>query len=239
MMSLPELFSYIRKAQEIKQKHVSIQAGIAQPSLAKFESGKAGLSIDTLLRIAPLINMNPLYISGEHPNPFLSDALIKIRLPEGFLSGIHFNILYFLAEKNTRLDIILLIAPLGLYRLLTRSVFENPVFAIAVRDDFNNYFMLRRKSNNPIYGEREMLSRLNEISQESRTLISTSVSKIINKDLLGKIMDWTVTKDDVEHLFSDLKKIPLVPTEKEEDLLRKIREKNIDPHTIIKDFFGE
>jgi transcriptional regulator with XRE-family HTH domain len=58
-MTLRELFISMRRAQGIKQGLVASQAGIAQPSLAKFEKGRATLSTRTLTRRAPITNLNP------------------------------------------------------------------------------------------------------------------------------------------------------------------------------------
>lgn len=229
------LFSYVRKLQSIRQGHISESLGIAQSSVARFEAMKATLSLGTIERIAPLLNIDPLYVSGESGNPFKSDKLIKMLLPEGLGSGIDFSILYFLAEKNLVLNLGLLVAPMKYYqKIFSVGALENPVYAIALKDQMGNHFIFRRKANYPLFGERELQIKLQEISNQYDHKISVEMKRI-DEDLTKKIKSWTVGIEDIEPLFQHIED-PLIPTEKEIELLRALREPNADPRRIIKDF---
>ncbi|OPY67113.1 MAG: transcriptional repressor DicA [Syntrophorhabdaceae bacterium PtaU1.Bin034] len=169
-----------------------------------------------------------------------SDGLIKMKLPESIRGGIDFEIIYFIAEKNKALSIIFLVAPLFIHKkFLSKTVFENPVYAIALRDESNNTFLFRRKSNNPLFGERELQLKLNEISKKYKTEIVTSIEKV-EEALTDKIKNWTVAMEDIESLFEkrDLHlaagDLPLHPTEEELKLLGVMRERKIAPQDLMK-----
>jgi hypothetical protein len=141
--------------------------------------------------------------------------------------------IYFLAEKNKFLKILLLVAPSRLFRkILEKTVFENLVYAIAIEDAGGNIFLFRRKANYPLVGDRELQIKMQEIAAKERTELQIHVTKI-NRKTTDKIGDWSVTKEDVEPLFADIEG-PLALTDEEKTLIKNIREWNIPPADIEK-----
>lgn len=233
MKNIPLLFSTTRKLQGIRQGHISKSLGIAQSSVARFEAMKATLGLGTIERIAPLLNIDPLYVSGESGNPFKSDKLIKMLLPEGLASGIDFSILYFLAEKNRVLNLALLVPPMKYYqKLLAMGAMENPVYAIALKDANGNCFIFRRKANYPLYGKRELELKLQEISTKYGHEMNVIMNRI-GEDLTSKIKNWTVERKDTEPLLENIN-VSLVPTENEIELLKMLRRQNVNLEDVMK-----
>ena len=138
-------------------------------------------------------------------------------------------------QKNLLLNLGLLVAPMKYYqKIFSVGALENPVYAIALKDQMGNHFIFRRKANYPLFGERELQIKLQEISNQYDHEISVEMKRI-DEDLTKKIKNWTVGKEDIEPLFQHIED-PLIPTEKEIELLRALREPNADPQRIIKDF---
>ncbi len=243
MKNISELFSKTRKMQGIKQSYVAESLGVTHGAVGQFEAGSSALSIHNLAKYAAIINIDPLYISSDSSNPFKSDDLIKMFLPESMMQGIDFEMIYFIASKNKKLKIVFLIAPLLIYKkLLSIGVFENPVYAIIIKDDNNNTFLFRRKNkNNPLYGERKLQLELSKMRFEFKIKIYKDI-KEIDDDLTKKIKDWTVEKKDIEPLFSDVMpylesseedQYSVIPYKEENDLLKFIRKNNIAPQDVI------
>ncbi|MCX5803506.1 MAG: helix-turn-helix transcriptional regulator [Proteobacteria bacterium] len=201
MKDISEFFSQTRRLQGIKQVALAKELGITHSAIANFEAKKTKLSSETIIKIARLININPLYVTTEGVNPFKSDNLIKMVLPETLIEGLNFGIIFFLGEVNVQLNIIFLVAPSSIFqKILSKTVFENPVYAIAIKDGDNNVFLFRRKSNDPLYGERNLQLKLKEISRRYKTKINIDITKI-NKSLIDKIKNLTVEKEDIETFF--------------------------------------
>jgi len=198
---ISKIFSEIRKLQGIKQSSLAKELGITQSAIANFEGKKSKLSSEIIIKIARLCNINPLYITSKATNPFKSNKLIKMLLPETMIEGLSFEMIFFLAEVNAQLNIIFLVAPSLIFqKFLSKTVFENPVYAIAIKDSDNNVFLFRRKSNDPLYGERNLQLKLKEISRKCKTKIYTDITQI-DKNLTDKIKKLTVEKEDIETFF--------------------------------------
>ncbi|HNQ62752.1 MAG TPA: helix-turn-helix transcriptional regulator [Syntrophorhabdaceae bacterium] len=220
------MFKIARELQGIKQTELANFVGIKQQSIVPFENGKASLSHQTLCKMASFININEAFLSGDSPNPFSSDKLIKMKLPDRLLGGVDYTIIYFLSEKNEELDVVFLVAPLMVYeRLLSRTALENPVFAIAIKDKDDNYFLFKRKSSDPLIGERELQIETKAIAEKNNHHISFRIHKIDEK-LYEKIKKWSVENDDIKIFFSTNENKIL--TEKEWEIIQRIRKKKAE-----------
>jgi len=233
-MELHNIFRFARKTQNIKQSYLAEKAGIAQPSLANYESGHSTLSEKTLIALAPIININPKHIRAESDNPFFSKDLIKMFFPESMISGMDYGPLEFIMRANSALEIIFLIATSKsktFNKIISKTIIGPMTIAVLVRDQDGNTFILRRKRRGTcLVGEKDIEDKLTRLAKEENKEVVFQ-SKRITSDLTGKIKDWTVEKKDVESLFSETRKIEL--TVEEIELIEQIRAKGVNPKTII------
>jgi len=236
-LELHQIFKMAREAQGIKQSLVAKKGGIAPPSLSQYENGHATLSTKTLLKLAPILNINPSYIKGESANPFLSKDLIKMFLPERFLTGMDYAPIEFLVRFNSALEIVFLIPASRVKafdKVISKTIIGQLTIAILIRDQDGNTFILRRKTSGAyLVGELDLQAKLSQIAKEEKKEKKELVFRTekITRDLFKKIKDWTVTKRDVEALFSKTQKIELSADEKK--LIDKIRAKGIDPKSLL------
>jgi hypothetical protein len=106
--------------------------------------------IKTLSKIAPLLNLNPAYLTGVSSNPFKCNDLIKFHLPEG-MGGIDYSIIFF-AEHNKYLNIIFFTSLSPLYsKYRNNTVYGYPVIAIGIKDAEGNTFLLKRMPRKPLF----------------------------------------------------------------------------------------
>lgn len=239
-MQINVLFKMARDAQAVKQLDMVSASGVTQVALSRFESGKSTLSLDTLLKIAPILNISLSYLKGESSNPFHSQNLIKMFLPEG-MSGPDFELIYLLAETNQRLDFIFLQLPPVFGNRLARLGFGGGPYtiAIAIRNDDNNYFLFRTKPRpivnraGDITGLQEMQTRIQEKATESDRTVSFSVLTL-SEALHEIIQNWTVEKADIEGLFPIPDQEKKQNTREEENLLKLLRESKIPAVEIRK-----
>lgn len=232
-----DLFATARKLQGTKQLYVARELGITQGAIANFEAGRTTLGPDTLQKYAKILNINPLFISGESQRPFKSDELIKMRLPETLLGGIDYSIIYFLSEHNKILNLIFFITASPLYsKFLRDTVFGYPVFAIAIQDSDNNVFLLRRRKSDVLIGEREIIVKLEDINKKG-----ICKTKIYHQVILAgqekKFKDFSITKKEIDDYFLTVTAPDIVTSKQEDDLIKFLRANNIDPATVIELLF--
>lgn len=229
-----DLLASVRKYEGVKQSDMAAELGITQSAIAKFEARKTKLGPDTLAGIARRLGINPDYLDDETQNPFKAQGrLIKMLLPEAFVSGIDYSILYFLAERNAFLKVLFLVAPSGLFRkILAKTAFENLIYAIAVEDSAGNFFLFRRKANYPLVGDRELQMKMSDIAAQAGTELQTKIIRVGRK-IAGRIADWTIERTDIEPLFRNMEG-PLLLTTEEKEMIRAIRERKMRPAEVEK-----
>jgi transcriptional regulator with XRE-family HTH domain len=227
-----QLYRIVRTLQGKKQTEVAEAAGVKQSSLNAFELGKASLSLNTRIKIATFLNINPLFISGESSNPFKSNDLIKFRLPESILGTIDYSIIFFIAEHNKYLNFIYFISSSPIYsKFLDKTVFAYPVISIAIKDADNNIFLINRKTRFPLVGERELIGKLSGLSKENKIRIITNHHLLLAGQEV-KFKDFSITKDEVLNCFDNLDDT-IITTKEENELIKYIRENNINPQDVI------
>lgn len=237
---LGALFAVVRKGKGITQNDIAEAVGLARSAIAQFERGHASLSNDTLIRIAPLLNINPDYISIKEVNPFKSGSndLIKLYLPENTMTlALDYSLIYFLAatEANRSLDFLFLSPDVRAASIA--NPFEAVIYAIAVRDSANNIFLFRRKLHmawGSVTGEKELQTRITQLSEEKGKKISFKIKKIDSR-LYEIIREWTAVRRDIEPLFESAE-IPLMSslTDAEKKLIAEMRTKKISPSKVIR-----
>ena len=257
-MEINKIFKIARESQNINQTIISEAAEITQTAISKFENGNSTLSEKTLKKIAPLLNINPDFVSGKSLNPFKSSSLVKLFVG---LGGLYFFLNLFL-EYNRKLDF-LSIAPRfsGMEKLTKQfgirllvsivgkkisSAAGTFIYAVAVRDASNNYFLIRNFNNKGFLlweGEDENIEwYVNKILYKNKFFEETrghgdrsyTFNRLeINRPFYEKIRDWNIKRKDIEPLFRSKSKEPLTLTETEKKLILSVREKSIDPHILI------
>lgn len=243
------LFCSARIAKNITQSELAQIAVINRSSIAQFEKSIASLSIQTLLKIAPALDINPDFLLEKSDNPFKSKNLIKF-----FITGTSMpdrTILILTILYNTTLELITLIPPLSIIEKIktlptfrtvaavfdTHTLFGKMIYAVAVRDVDNNIFLFRRKKENDfiIWGDTDLQSNVSTLlgisGKDANKFIFAK--KEITRNLYEKIKNWDVVKEDIEPLFLKNKDISHLTesdlTGYEKELIQKIREKGIDP----------
>jgi len=238
-LKLNVAFQIAREIKGKKQQEIASKVGIKQPSLQRFEAGQAKLSKDTLLKIASLLDINPEYVTDQIKNPFNSKGLIKMFFSEKFLDPT-FEPILTLILANSQLEFISLVTKMHLIaRIKNIMPFQSPVYAIAIRDQDNNIFLLRKKSktdfvlayNNLLYKQMSFLLKL--IAKEKKMSLYFAILEI-DKNLYEKVMSWTVEREDIEPLFSQCEFMSYIdPTRQELTQLIKQRDMNIEPLTAL------
>jgi len=237
-MKTNEIFRLSRILGGKKQKEVAAGVGIKQPSVQRYEAGLTKLSKNTLLRIAPLLDINPEYVTDQTKNPFQSEGLIKMFFSEDMVSYGILEPINTLLAFNDNLTFLSLISKFDLPFKGTNFNFSlNPTYAIAIKDEDNNVFLLRRKlktdyvlADGNLYDKMSFTLRF--VKERRRSLYFAALE--IDKNLHEKVMSWTVEREDIEPLFSECKFMSYFdPTQQELAQLRKQRDMNIEPLTAL------
>jgi len=232
MKELSELFSTVRRLQGLKQTEIARHLGVTHGAIANFEAGRTKLSLDSTVKIATILNINPLFLTGESQNPFKSSDLIKFRLPESILGSIDYSIIYFIAEHNKHLNIIYFISSSTIYsKFLDKTVFAYPVIAIAIKDADNNIFLIKRKTQYPLVGERELIGKLSSLTEQGKSRIVTNHYLLLAGQEV-KFKDFSITKDEILDYFNKFDDM-IINTNEENELIKYIRKNNITPHDVI------
>ncbi|MDO9527696.1 MAG: helix-turn-helix domain-containing protein [Syntrophales bacterium] len=237
-MKINEIFRIARETRGKKQQEIASKAGIRQSSLQRFETGLAKLSKVTLVKIAPSLDINPEYVVDQTKNPFNSKGLIKMFFSEKFLDPT-FQPIVTLMFANSKLEFIsLVVSPRLVAGIKNIMPFQSPVYAVAIRDQDNNIFLLRKKSETDfVIADGDLLCRQISftfpfIKEKGRSLYFSNME--IDTNLYKKIKTWTVEREDIEPFFSQCEFMSyLDPTQQELAQLRKQRDMNIEPLTVL------
>lgn len=239
-MRIAELFRRAREAKGLKQSEIADQCGISRSALARFETGSLRLAEETLLLIAPLLDIDPEFLRGNATIPFKSPtgSLIKF-----VVDKYHVNTDMLLATILARCDVLeiyYLTPPLTIVdRIRHLNVAANPTYALLMRDEAGNVYLFRCKFSKDFLAWDDSISSW---QSEQRRLSGKSghfEQLIISKELFEKIRDWQdVDKADFDSLFSQktenliYKGIAL--SEAEKKLILFIREQHLDPEETIR-----
>ena len=245
-MRIAELFRITRLAKGIKQFQLADLAGISVSAFARFEGNKLGLSNDTLLRIAPYLDINPEYVVGNSDYPFLSTSNELIKF---FVDKFHFHddpILAMIRSSSTYLEYYSLTPHLSvLERIRHLNIADKPTYALLVKDGMSNNFIFRCKSNKDFMTWNDV-----HISRDTYFMKITNkqgwYDKVtINRSLYEKILQWDdICISDFEQLFEESKKnirFKLISKEQEADIINELREHHLDMYYVKKalDLIGD
>lgn len=206
------LFKSVRINQGIKQQDIANAAGISHVALCRFEAGLSRLSLETLLKIVPLLNMNPNFLSDTALNPFSSSRLIKMFLSVEFLEIKYSMLSLFHVMMHTKItQVVFLIPPVTIFdKVVNMNITrEVPVYAIICKDSSNNIFLFRRKNKTDFILKRQALEKA--LSRMVTILANTNMSsqkficktKKISRLTYDLIKNWTVELDDILPYMAD------------------------------------
>lgn len=238
-MRTAELFRSTRVAKGLKQSALAELGGISCSALARFEGGKLRLSEETLLRLAPYLDINPKYLEGNSNSPFMGcdNKLIKF-----FVDKYNFHkdpIIATIIGSSNSLEFYSLSPHLSIIeRIRYLNVADQPTYAMVIKDEFENVFIFRCKSN------KDFLSwDNNRINWDANLLHMTNKKghfekQIMSKELYDKIVNWDdVSLEDLQFLFQNkkqhLKLKTIVYTEVEAEMISEFRDSHINPAVAI------
>ena len=238
-MRISELFRRAREAKGLKQSEIADQCGISRSALARFETGSLRLAEETLLQIAPLLDIDPEFLRGNARIPFKSPtgSLIKF-----VVDKYHVNsdvLLSRLIALSDVLEIYYLTPPLTIVdRIRHLNVASNPTYALLMKDEAGNVYLFRCKSPKDFLAWDDSISSW---MSEQRRMAGKSghfEPLIISKELFEKIRDWQgIDKEDFDAVFSQktenliYKGIAL--SEAEKKLILFVRDLHLKPEDAI------
>ncbi|ACD94582.1 helix-turn-helix domain-containing protein [Trichlorobacter lovleyi] len=238
-MRIAELFRRAREAKGLKQSDIADQCGISRSALARFETGSLRLAEETLLLIAPLLDIDPEFLRGNAKIPFKSPtgSLIKY-----VVDKYHVNsdvLLSRLLALSDVLEIYYLSPPLTIVdRIRHLNVASNPTYALLMKDEAGNVYLFRCKSPKDFLAWDDSISSWQNEQRKMAGKGGHFEPLIISKELFEKIRDWQdIDKEDLDAVFSQktenliYKGIAL--SEAEKKLILFIRDHHLDPEETI------
>lgn len=186
----------VRDSQGISQSELSEKIGVSQSAIAQFEKMKATLSMRCMIRMAPILNVNPNYLQTGIGNPFrqtIKQKTIKMFFPEDPLGLIDTTLVRVIIKSNKQAEFFFLrpgyfdsslIAKEGgtvkkeLNQWLKQRAKKNMSCALFVCDSDNNTFLFKRK-NNRLFNNDELmdcfLRRIGKIDHKYFTFETASL----------------------------------------------------------------
>ncbi|MBN2569411.1 MAG: helix-turn-helix transcriptional regulator [Deltaproteobacteria bacterium] len=234
---LNKLFKLSRILKSVKQKDLANAVGITRQAIQRFEAGLTTLSPDTLRKVAPHLHINIEHITDQTKNPYDYRGLIKMLFSEKYIDPT-FEPIATLVLANSKLEFISLIAKIDpITRIKNMTLLQNPVYSVAIRDQDNNIFLLRRKSKTDYVladgNLHNTMWQTLEFVKEKRKLFYFATSQV-DRNLYKKIQSWTVEREDIEPLFSQCEFASYIdPTQQEYEQLINQRDLNIEPLTEL------
>ncbi|PKN89427.1 MAG: hypothetical protein CVU51_00325 [Deltaproteobacteria bacterium HGW-Deltaproteobacteria-1] len=197
MENLPLFLKMVRDAQGISQSELSEDLGVSQSAIAQFEKMKATLSMGRMIRMAPILNVNPNYLQTGIGNPFrqtIKQKTIKMFFPEDPLGRMDTTLVRLIIDANKQAEFFFLrpgyidslsIAKEGgtvkkaLSQWQRQRAKNTMVCALFVCDGDDNTFLFKRKNNRLFDNEELMvyfLRRTGEIDYKCFTLDTINLS---------------------------------------------------------------
>ena len=199
----------LREAKVLTQTAVAQVIGVDRSAIAHFEAGEeSALSVETQLRLAPLLDINPDYLLNKAPNPF------KPHDPSGL-------IMLFLKGKAFRADI----EPVRVvmeYGAITGTLFlsssrlsgvrrfkkvaggRTAIYGLALQDVDDNIYLALHKDPDSFIGYLDDLSAA--IREKGPDVAVNTVS--LDERLLDRLRQRTVHRDDLAAFFDYKYSIP-------------------------------
>ncbi|MDA8088721.1 MAG: helix-turn-helix transcriptional regulator [Nitrospiraceae bacterium] len=217
MTNLPLFIRSVREAQgitqgELKEKANALGIAISQSAIAQFEKMKATISLEKLIAIAPLLNLNPVFIESGTGNPFRQsnkERIINIFLPEDIFGKPDYDLIKTIAESNKK-ALFIFVKPnprsySNLRKISSLSETDDPIFALLVKDEDENIFLFRRKKSIDFLAGGALEAELEAIASRDKKYLEVQWQVFDSPD-------WEVIKsletdyDKVRCVFKDTEK---------------------------------
>jgi transcriptional regulator with XRE-family HTH domain len=199
----------LREAKALTQAAAAQVIGVDRSAIAHFEAGEeSALSVETLLKLAPLLDINPDYVLNKAPNPF------KPHDPSGIIA-------LFLKGKNFHADI----EPVQVimeYGAITGALFltssrlsgvrrfkkivggRTAIYGLSLQDVDDNIYLALHKDAGSFIGYLDDLSAA--IQEKGRDVTVNTIS--LDERLLDSLRKRTVHRDDLGAFFDYKYSIP-------------------------------
>ena len=198
-----------REAKALTQAAAAQVIGVDRSAIAHFEAGEeSALSVETLLKLAPLLDINPDYVLNKAPNPF------KPHDPSGvivlFLKGKAFNADIEPVQVIMEYGAVTGALFLSSSRLSGKRRFKKivggrtAIYGLALQDVDDNIYLALHKDPDSFIGYLDDLSAA--IREKGRDVATNTVS--LDERLLDSLRQRTVHRDDLAAFFDYKYSIP-------------------------------
>ena len=242
-MQFNEIITILRESKSLTREQLARMIELSSSAIDKFEKTNEGISHSNKIKIADIFNIDHEYINNKTAYPFGCNNFFKFHmLSKGIFPGFPgYEPLFTILELSRNIEIVSLMPELsGIKKITQRSIFEEPAYAIALRDKRNNIFLLRRKKENDFImwggGLKSPLLRILEIAKlEDRNINLALSTKQLADSQYKKIKSkWdNIKREDLEQFFRDSEKFNKIyePTNSEIELLQVLKKENVQSLT--------
>lgn len=219
----------------IRQADIARQVGITRSALSQYLKGKSSLSPETLLRIAPLINISPDYVRDKNGNPYGAANFFRMLVPDNMVTmSLDFSLFYLLMDANNALEFLFLSPPLNFLEKAL-SIPDTPIYAIALKDGDQNIFLFRRRQRSPIaaviVGIDKLQKRIDALRAQGKDF--SYEIRAIDDILFQRIRHWeNIERPDIAPLFVPAELTRRELTNEERTLIVRMRQNNISPSQV-------
>lgn len=200
---LQVLFRKIRESQGISQAKLAEKAGITQGAITHFEHMRATISDKKLMKMAPMMNLNPDYIEKKTRNPFKQadkNKLIKMYISENEVGELDFSLLQFIAQINERAFFYILKPSFSL--LKGQRIMLHSAYALLVKDADENVFVFRRKRTDDVFDYFEFRRHLIDSAAKEGKYFGVKMVTI-SESIYEKIQKWgDLNSDEFSHFLN-------------------------------------
>lgn len=219
-----EILKKVREFQGIRQTEIARQLGINQVSVAQIENNIPALNKDYISKICKILSIDEEFLYNKSDHLFIPNSFLKFRV-----KGLKARV-----SPLAWLDLILKYSNAAKVLLLTREN-KTSVLTACVKDDRNSIFFVR--IDIPLTFQK-VFDYIRELPKNKSSKIPVSVKSFFDSlDVASPSTyrsfdgiahyDRNAVNSLIEEAFVELL------TDKEKELILKIREKSIDPHILI------
>jgi len=222
-----EILKKVRELQDITQSEIALRLAVDQTSVVKIENNIPALTREYIVRVCKILSIDENFLEGKSNYLFLPKSFLKFRI-----SGIKARI-----SPLAWLDLILSYSNTAKVLLLTRENKPQLVGA-CIKDDRNSIFFVRIEIPLTFQKVFDYVNDLPESKRDTIYILAKSFFMHPEHHLISSFddiahYDREAVNSLIENAFVE------VLTEKEKELILKIREKNIDLNFLLKNLKRE
>lgn len=197
-----------RRSLGIEQSELAEIAGISQPHLSQIESRRVSLSRERFFLMIKALGLSPEFIDDPSVTPFGSGSFFLMFFQENRKGIAYYGFLEHLAEVVEFMgDVDILFLVMNINRGNLRV--ERFVRAFLIRDQFDNFFLFRRKMQSAYLAfELDLRAQLGKMIRGKGLAVRFGSVRIFD-DISRKIDKSIIGRKDVEDFFDVLCRRPL------------------------------